>query len=317
MPNLTKKYYLNFYGGEPLLSFNLIKKTLFFLNRKNQELGKKAKFSITTNGSLITEEISQFLNEHKFSVELSFDGLAQDVSRKDGSFHKIILAIQQLLNCPNIDLEINSVFTPQTVEYLSNSIQFIINLGVSDIHFSLSTIEPWDKPHLQKLEYEMSKLNHIVLSHYKKRGDIPVTNLRKGTKKGIFFCSAGKDRLAITPDGQIWGCFLFPDYFLGKEDSPEYKKYCFGSFDRFLRESDEIYPSISSNYASLSMDNFSTSKIECLFCPELEKCAVCPINAAFSGSPIGEIPSYICEIQKIKIKQRQNFNKEFRKILPQ
>jgi hypothetical protein len=141
-----------------------------------------------------------------------------------------------------------------------------------------------------------------------------VTNLRNGDIKRIFHCSAGKERVAVTPDGHIWGCFLFPDYFYGKEDSPEYKKFCFGSLDKFHRESEKIYPKISSNYASLSMDNFSTSKMECFLCEELEKCFACPINAAFSGHPIGEIPSCMCKIQKIKIKQRQNFDKEFRKI---
>jgi len=42
LPTLTKNYYLNFYGGEPLLAFTLIKKTISFLNSKNKELKKKA-----------------------------------------------------------------------------------------------------------------------------------------------------------------------------------------------------------------------------------------------------------------------------------
>ncbi|MCK4556220.1 MAG: hypothetical protein KAU47_01790, partial [Candidatus Aminicenantes bacterium] len=115
MPHLTKYYYLNFYGGEPLLSFELIKQTISFLNNANKESGKKSDYSITTNGSLLSYETIQYLDEHKFSVELSFDGLAQDKSRQKGSAKRIVPIIQELLECPNIDLETNSVFSPDTV----------------------------------------------------------------------------------------------------------------------------------------------------------------------------------------------------------
>ena len=213
MPKLTKNYHFNFYGGEPLLSFNLIKKAVSFLNEKNKAFKKRASYSITTNGSLITEEIIQFFNKHKFSVELSFDGLAQEILRNKGSYKKTVSIIEELLNCPDIALEVNSVFTPTTVDYLSESIKFIMDLGVLNIHFSLSMIKPWDKVSLLKLENEMMKLVKILLNNYKREGNIPVVNFREEPGKGIFYCAAGKDRLAITPDEEIWGCFLFPDYF--------------------------------------------------------------------------------------------------------
>jgi sulfatase maturation enzyme AslB (radical SAM superfamily) len=114
LPHLTEDYFINFYGGEPLLSFELIKKAVALLKKKNTDSGKRGSFSITTNGTLLTKEIIQFLNENKFSVELSFDGLAQDVNRKKGSVKKIVPIIKELLNCSDINLEINSVFSPDT-----------------------------------------------------------------------------------------------------------------------------------------------------------------------------------------------------------
>jgi len=311
LPRLTKNYYLNFYGGEPFLSFDLIKKTVSFLNNKNKELKKKGHYSITTNGSLITDEIIQFLNKHKFSVELSFDGLVQDVQRKKGSLKKIVPHINKLLRCPDIDFEVNSVFTSETVGHISESIKFIMDLGVPNIHFSLSIIEPWDQVSLLKLEKEMIKLREIVLNHYKIKGNIPVINFRENHGKGIFYCAAGKDRLAVTPEEKIWGCFLFPDFFKGREKTLEYQKFYFGQLDNFIENHKNIYPRISSNYTHLSMDNFSTSTMRCFLCSELENCVVCPINAAFSGVPLGKIPDYICEIQKIKIKEKKKFRKEF------
>ena len=206
------------------------------------------------------------------------------------------------------------MFTPTTVDYISDSIKFIMDLGVPNIHFSLSTIKPWDQASLQKLEKEMARLVKILASNFKRKGNIPVVNFRKESGKGIFYCAAGKDRLAITPDEKIWGCFLFPDYFKAKENSPEYKKFYFSSLDNFIENHKSIYPRILSSYAQLSMDNFSASRLGCFLCPELEDCAVCPINASFSGNPLGEIPSYLCKIQKIKIKEKAKFKREIQKI---
>jgi hypothetical protein len=154
----------------------------------------------------------------------------------------------------------------------------------------------------------------ILVSNFKRKSNIPVANFREEPDTGIFYCAAGKDRLAITPDEEIWGCFLFPDYFKGKEHSLEYQNFYFGTLDDFIENHKSIYPRILSNYARLSMDNFSASRLECFLCPELENCAVCPINASFSGNALGKIPSYLCKIQKIRIKQKENFRIEIQKI---
>jgi len=185
-----------------------------------------------------------------------------------------------------------------------------MDLGVPNIHFSLSIIDPWNRVSLLKLKKEMKKLRKIVLTYYKRKSDIPVINLREDHGKGIFYCAAGKDRLAVTPEEKIWGCFLFPDYFKGKENSIEYKKFSFGDLANFIENHEKIYPLVSSNYAQLSMDNFSTPRKDCFLCSELENCAVCPINAAFSGGSLGRIPHYMCDIQKIKIKEKKKFKKE-------
>ncbi|MFQ6108507.1 MAG: hypothetical protein ACE5L7_03020 [Candidatus Aminicenantales bacterium] len=248
-------------------------------------------------------------------VELSFDGLAQEVHRKKGSFRKIEAHIQQILKHPDIKLEVNSVFTPETVDLLSESMEYLMDLGVARIHFSLSTLTPWTPQSLRTLNNQMVQLRKILLFYYQdNNGRIPVVNFQKAPKKGIFSCAAGKDRLAVSPEGKIWGCYLFADYFRGKEKSTGYRKFFFGSLDDFMKDYGRIYPHICSNHTRLSMDNFSTPHMECLFCSELEECAICPINAAFAGSPIGKIPAYMCEIQKIKIKERKRLEKQIQQI---
>lgn len=310
MPYLTEDYYLNFYGGEPLLAFELIKQVVSLLNAEHSNHDKKARYSLTTNGSLLSDEIIQFFNRHEFSVELSFDGLAQDSGRQKGSQKKLVPIIRELLKQPNIDLEINSVFSPSTVSLLSESIKFIMDLGVRDISCSISTIESWSQASLVKLESELTELRKILVRHFQRYGYIPVVNFRDDRGKGIFYCAAGKDRLAVDPDGGIWGCFLFADYFRARQSLPEYQDYFFGSLADFMKNHEKVYPHISSNYARLRMDHFKTPRMECFLCKEHKNCAVCPINAALSGVPIGQIPDHICEIQKIKRRVKEEFGKE-------
>jgi sulfatase maturation enzyme AslB (radical SAM superfamily) len=312
LPRLAKNYFLNFYGGEPLLNFYLIEKTLTFLNNKNKELKKKAKYSLTTNGSLLTEQTIQLLNKNKFSVVLSFDGFAQDSQRRKGSFKKTTTLIEELLKCPDLNLMVNSVFTPQSVDCLSKSVQLLLDLGVPEINFSFSILEPWKKASLIKLRNEIKILRKILLAHYNKKGTIPVIDFRDGAGKGIFYCAAGRDRLVVTPDEEIWGCQLFPEYLKERENSREFKKFFFGTLDDFIVNYKNVYPRIRRNYAWLSTDNYSTTTMDCYLCPELEYCQVCPINAAFTGSPLGKIPSYVCEIQRIKAKERKEFREKIK-----
>jgi sulfatase maturation enzyme AslB (radical SAM superfamily) len=308
LPFLTNHYSLNFYGGEPLLCFDLMRQTLAFLDKKNREFKKKVRYSITTNGSLITDNILRTLSDRKFSVIFSFDGLAQAVHRKPGNLEEAVSNIQKIQKFPAIHLEVNSVFTPETVDLLSESMDFIMNLGIADINLSLSYIEPWDEHALVRFDGEMTELRKILVSHYRKTGLIPVISFRE--EEGFFYCAGGQDRIAVDSEEHIWGCDLFGDYFRGKENQPEYRDYFFGDLDTFAQEHKKTFQRTSSHYAGLGMDQFETPQMKCLFCENLEACTVCPVAAAFSGYPLGKVPPYVCEIQKLKVKQIERFRKE-------
>ncbi len=310
LPFLTDSYDLNFYGGEPLLCFDLIKETLSFLSENNGEYGKKPQYSLTTNGSLITQDILQTLEAHGFSVVFSFDGYAQEIHRKKGSFDQAVSNIEKILRCSNTKLEINSVFTPTTVGRISDSMAFIIGLGAKNINLSLSRIQSWDNHSLEHLKEEMAALKKVLVAHYRKTQEIPVLGFRKRDDTGYFYCAGGQDRMAVTSEEHVWGCDLFGDYFWGKEQWPAYHDYFFGALDSFAQDHKKVYPKISAHYAGLCMDNFATPHRECLVCLNLENCSVCPIAAALTGVSIGEIPDYMCAIQKIRMEARQKFLEE-------
>jgi radical SAM protein with 4Fe4S-binding SPASM domain len=308
-PFLTDRFDLNFYGGEPLLAFDLIKKSIAILSTLNEKSKKIVRYSLTTNGSYGSQDILDFLNTYHFSVELSFDGLIHDRQRKKGSSRQTINTLKELLRCPNIQIEVNSVFTPDTIEMLYKSIKYTLSLGVPSLNFSLSIIETWNDDSLEKYKIELTKLRGLLLKILKTQGNCPVTNFKE-FKRGSFFCSAGKDRFVVAPNGDVWGCFLFPDYFRGKESSPEYSKFAFGNLTDFTNHHERICGEISRNHSKLKMSQFFSGERTCLFCSYYEYCRICPINAAFSGSEIGNIPEYICRLKKIEIDEIKRFHQE-------
>lgn len=310
MPYFTEECYINFYGGEPLLAFDQIKEAVKYIRDKRKGQKRKFKYSITTNGSLINDEIIKFLNQNRFSILLSFDGLAQDISRKKGSLRQIVLNTEKLLKAPDVTMEIHSVFTPETVGYLAKSIQYIIELEVPNISISFSKIFQWRHSSIARLKKELAFLKKIMLSFYKKSKGIPLVDFRKDDWRGIFACFAGKDRMALMPDGKLWGCDLFADYFKGKKRTRDFHKYCFGDLNSFIENYGKIYPKILSNYSDLRMDHFFTSDTLCNQCDKMLGCDVCPMDNVYSSSDIRKVPYWTCEIKKILREEKKLFWKE-------
>ena len=295
------KVYIGFYGGEPLLAFDQVKYAVRLLLGKNRQENKDIAFTLTTNGSLINEPILKFFNKHRFAIQLSFDGLAQEKSRQRGSLAHTLQVMKQIQSYSNIAFEINSVFTPQTVGDLCASMRFIIEQGGPDISFSLSAGETWGLVTLETLKKEMARLVDYLVLYYKRTGQIPVKNFRPMVSPpGISRCGAGKDHMAVTPEGKVWGCFLFHDYFKSREKDPEYQEYAFGQLSDFIRDFKISYSRLKANYSELRQDFYQVEGNGCFLCPDLEMCRVCPINAAYDTGSLGEISCQKCQLIKIE-----------------
>jgi len=306
-PFFAHPCYINFYGGEPLLGFDRIRHVVECLSRIERRSNNKFLYTITTNGSLIDDEVLRFFGQNKFSLVMSFDGLAQDISRQKGSFDRIVPVIKKLLSSPNVQIMVNSVFTPDTVDFLSKSVQFIMEMAVPNIDFTVSGILPWDELSILKLSRELVRLRKFTLKFFEETGTIPVEIFRERIRKASYCCNAGLNRMALAPDGMLWGCPAFHNYFHERESSQEYLKYSFGDLEYFIARHRTIYPKILKNYSCLRQDRYFTARMACAFCSELEECDACPIYSAFSTSNIGEIPEWICKIKKIFRQERGSF----------
>jgi len=313
------KIHIGFYGGEPLLAYEQIKHAALLVLEKNKTGDKRIEFSLTTNGSLLTGEMLDFFNFNKFAVTLSFDGLAQEMGRKRGSTEQMMRLIKRIQEHPGIDFEINSVFSPQTIGKFSESLRFMIEQGGPEITFNLSTIEEWNPADINTLKEEMQRLVDFLVIHYKETGKIPVKNFQgtvPGTDSapgaGTFRCSAGINNMAVTPEGKLWGCYLFHDYFKTREKNRhlQYRDYYFGTLTDFIvdHETATCYPRILANYSQLCQDFFQVDGRFCFLCQEVGNCMVCPVNAAYSTGSLGKISCRQCELIKIQKNAQRDFN---------
>lgn len=301
----AREGFVSFYGGEPLLCFSELRRAVEYIEDLPRRKGHKIRYNLTTNGSLLTDRILGFLGEHGFALTLSFDGLAQDISRKRGSFDPLVSLIPRILARPGISLEINSVFSSETVGLLSGSVELIVRMGVPKLDVNFAHKPAWTTSSLSRLKDEMARVGAYFETRYGRWEDVPWEDFYGEPEPALRCCTAGLEQMAISAQGTLWGCAVFPHYFMGKEGTGEYGKYCFGDVDSFLYDAERTYAEKLANLSVLRMDRFSTPRQVCLMCRELEECGICPLAAGMTTGEIGRIPTWLCRGHKMLRKQRR------------
>jgi radical SAM protein with 4Fe4S-binding SPASM domain len=296
---LEPRSFIVFYGGEPLLAFDTIRRTLAHVQEQAALRKKEFRYSISTNGSLLTEEVIAFLNTHRFQVNLSHDGTAQDTTRPSRMNPLILENLDRMIRFKQIKLTTNSVFVPATVEELFPSARFLIERGVPDCGFAYSITSPWDLASLDNMREQVRELRRFLLGHYRQHSFLPVANFRGLPVLDTFRCAAGWDRMSLAADGRLWGCRFFADFFASQPDHPESDRYCYGPIRRLAHHPTTSPSTISRHYDRLRQDSFSSEEKACRKCRRLLACSVCPAAAAFSTGLIGKIPAWTCEIKDI------------------
>jgi len=314
-PYFQEKTDIVFFGGEPLLTFDSVKHAVSLLLEMNKDKKKTFVFSLSTNGSPVTREMLDYFNRHRFDLQLSFDALTQDTARRAGSLDVMRELIRRILTYPDIEFSTNSVAVPGTVSSFSESMRYLVDAGVKNIDYSLSHTTPWDPAALETLESEMERLTDFLLTYYREIGVIPVTGFRPpgDVQKKNFMCFGGKDRLAVSPDEDVWGCYAFHDYLKHKEESEDFLNYSFGKLDDFIQNHETRYPGVLENYSNLRQRRFFTDEQFCFLCEEKDNCSVCPVRPAYITGLIGRLPTWICDLNKIEKKAKMRFIKKINK----
>ncbi|AMP21052.1 hypothetical protein AZF37_07645 [endosymbiont 'TC1' of Trimyema compressum] len=212
---------VDFFGGEPLLNFSLIKYLMPYGNKKAKELGKTIKWSMTTNGVLLNNQIQDFLIENNVGTVLSIDGRKEVHNRhryfknKKGSYDIVLKNYLSFKNKTE-DYVVRGTYTGYNKDFY-NDVKTLKELGFK--HISMEPVitdgeTPWDlkESDLSLLEDSYERLKTLFLEWYNKENPVDFFHFNIDLKGGpclykrITACGAGFEYIAITPEGDIFPC---------------------------------------------------------------------------------------------------------------
>jgi len=217
---------IDFFGGEPLLNWRVVKDIVAYARGLEKDIEKKFRFTLTTNGWLIDDDVINFTNREMHNVVLSIDGRPEthDAFRRleagHGSFNEVVPKIKRLVQARREKgYYIRGTFTRANLHFASD-ILYLADLGFTELSFEPVVTKPHvpfaltlsDLPVLLR-EYEL--LAQEMLRRRKAGNGFSfyhfLLDLTGGpcVSKRIAGCGVGREYLAVTPQGELYPCHQF------------------------------------------------------------------------------------------------------------
>ena len=217
---------VDFFGGEPLMNFDVVKQLVAYARSIEKEKNKNFRFTLTTNGVLIDDDVIDFANREMSNVVLSLDGRKEihDRFRVDyagnGSFDKIVPKFQKLVEARgHKDYYMRGTFTHANPDFLKD-IQAMLDLGFTELSMEPVVCASGDEGEL--LESDMP----ILFDQYEKLSELMIKREKEGKPftfyhymidlsggpciyKRISGCGSGTEYMAVTPWGDLYPCHQF------------------------------------------------------------------------------------------------------------
>lgn len=217
---------IDFFGGEPLMNLDVVKELVKYGNEKAEKHHKKFKYTMTTNGVLLNEETREYLNNTMDNIVLSLDGrrevndhMRQTVNDQ-GSFDVIINNIKAMAAMRgDKDHYVRGTYTHHNLDF-SKDVQFLAEEGFKSISVEPVVAEASHDYALTEADLPviMNEYDALALAYLKRHEDGLHYNffhfnvdLDHGpcVYKRLSGCGAGKDYVAVTPEGDIYPCHQF------------------------------------------------------------------------------------------------------------
>lgn len=217
---------VDFFGGEPLMNFAVVKKLVEYARSIEREKGKNFRFTLTTNGVLIDDDVIDFSNREMSNVVLSLDGRKEvhDRYRVDyagnGSWEKIVPKFQKFVEARGgKNYYMRGTFTHANPDFLED-IKTMLDLGFSELSMEPvvaasddpSALTEEDRKIVMKQYEDLAKLmlerdkegKPFTFYHY-------MIDLKGGPciYKRISGCGSGTEYMAVTPWGDLYPCHQF------------------------------------------------------------------------------------------------------------
>ncbi len=217
---------VDFFGGEPLMNFEVVKDLVKYARSIEKEKNKNFRFTLTTNGVLIDDDVIEFANKEMSNVVLSLDGRKEvhDRYRVDyngvGSWEKILPKFQKLVKArDNKNYYMRGTFTHFNPDFTQDIIEMLKH-GFTELSMEPVVCAKGDKNELTEDDIK------IVLSEYEKLAKLMLEKKKEGKPftfyhymidlkggpciyKRISGCGSGTEYMAVTPTGDLYPCHQF------------------------------------------------------------------------------------------------------------
>ena len=230
-----KNLEVDFFGGEPLMNFEVVKQLVAYARSIEKEKGKNFRFTLTTNGVLLDDDVTDFLNREMNNVVLSLDGRKEvhDHFRRDyagnGSYDRIVPNFQRFVEKRGgKGYYVRGTYTHENTDF-TNDILHMTELGFRELSMEPVVCPPGDpyaltEDDLPVLMEQYEKLSLEMLRREKKGEGFTFYHYMLDLKNGpciykrITGCGSGTEYMAVTPWGELFPCHQFvgdPKYSLG------------------------------------------------------------------------------------------------------
>ena len=217
---------VDFFGGEPLMNWDVVKEMVAYARQREKETGKNFRFTLTTNGVLIDDDVIEFANREMSNVVLSLDGRKEvhDRFRVDyagnGSWEKIVPKFQKLVEARgNKNYYMRGTFTHANPDFLED-IKTMLDLGFTELSMEPVVCAADDPSALTEED------KAIVFEQYEKLAELMLERRREGRPftfyhymidlkggpciyKRVSGCGSGTEYMAVTPWGDLYPCHQF------------------------------------------------------------------------------------------------------------
>jgi uncharacterized protein len=217
-----KQVVICFFGGEPLLAPDLIERVASQAKQRASQAHKIARFSITSNATLLTEKSVELLQRHQIKLTVSLDGLPEEHDRHrklvngEGSFQLFQRNLERLVSLsPNIRLTV----TPGTAPSLQKSVEWLIDRGLDQINFSPVYEAGWDDEKLSAYYDALDRVYRYQIDSLRQKRSFRLGNLftledeMTSVMGREFGCGAARRMVAIDAQGYLYPCHRFVGYF--------------------------------------------------------------------------------------------------------
>ena len=236
---------VDFFGGEPLMNWQVVKDLVAYGREQEKLHDKKFRFTLTTNGVLLNDEVMEFCNREMGNVVLSIDGRKEvhdkmrPFRKGVGSYDLIVPKFQQFAESRHQDkYYVRGTFTHYNLDF-SEDVLHLADLGFKQISVEPVVAEPKEpyairEEDLPKLFEEYDKLAVEMIRRHKSGEDFNffhfMIDLEGGpcVAKRLSGCGSGTEYLAVTPWGDFYPCHQF----VGNE------KFLLGNVDEGILNTD-------------------------------------------------------------------------------